>query len=190
MFSSNGTNASRGANSSPPPKGIYVPVPTFFAKPDSPNYDSVSPPLDLSAQSEHSLFLVKGGIKGLVILGSTGEAILVRNHERHDLIKSQRKTLDDAGYTDRPIIAGTASQNIDDTLELIKDSKDAGAEYAMVLGPGYFAPSTSQVGLEKWFVAVADKSMLPVLIYHYPGVSFHQKRLSGGRSGSDSQLAR
>lgn len=118
--------------SSPPPQGIYVPVPTFFAKEGSANYDPVSPPLDLETQSEHSLFLVKGGIKGLVILGSTGEAIFVRNNERHALIKSQRKTLDDAGYKDRPIIAGTATQNIDDTVEMIKDSKDAGAEYAMV----------------------------------------------------------
>jgi hypothetical protein len=118
--------------SSPPPKGIYVPVPTFFAKEGSANYDPISPPLDLETQSEHSLFLVKGGIKGLVILGSTGEAIFVRNSERHALIKSQRKTLDDAGYKDRPIIAGTATQNIDDTVEMIKDSKDAGAEYAMV----------------------------------------------------------
>jgi len=157
--------------SPPPPQGIYVPVPTFFAKEGSANYDPVSPPLDLEAQTEHSLFLVRGGIKGLVILGSTGEAIFVRDSERHELIKSQRKALDENGYKDRPIIAGTASQNIDDTIELVKDSKDAGAEYAMVLGPGYFAPATSQVGIQKWFEAVADRSPIPILIYHYPGVT-------------------
>lgn len=155
---------SRGAQSSPPPQGIYVPVPTFFAKEGSANYDPISPPLDLETQTEHSLFLVRGGIKGLVILGSTGEAIFVRNQERHDLIKSQRKALDDAGYKDRPIIAGTASQNIEDTVELIKDSQAAGAEYAMVLGPGYFAPATSQAGLQKWFEVVADRSPIPILM--------------------------
>lgn len=150
--------------SSPPPQGIYVPVPTFFAGEGSANYDPVSPPLDIKTQSEHSLFLVRGGVKGLVILGSTGEAIFVRNSERHELIASQRKALDDAGFKDRPIIAGTASQNIEDTVELIEDSKKAGAEYAMVLGPGYFAPATSQAGLQKWFEAVADRSSLPVLM--------------------------
>lgn len=155
---------SRGAQSSPPPQGIYVPVPTFFAKEGSANYDPISPPLDLATQTEHSLFLVRGGIKGLVILGSTGEAIFVRDRERHELIKSQRKALDDAGYKDRPIIAGTASQNIEDTVELIKDSQAAGAEYAMVLGPGYFAPATSQAGLQMWFEAVADRSPIPVLM--------------------------
>lgn len=157
------TNGSR-AQASPPPQGIYVPVPTFFAKEGAANYDEVSPPLDLETQSEHSLFLVKGGVKGLVILGSTGEAIFVRNSERHELIKSQRKTLDDAGYKDRPIIAGTATQNIDDTIDMIKDSQAAGAEYAMVLGPAYFAPATSQAGIQKWFEVVADRSPIPILM--------------------------
>lgn len=69
-----------------------------------------------------------------MILGSTGEAIFVRNSERAALISSQRKTLDDAGFKDCPIIAGTATQNIDDTIEMVKESKDAGAEYAMVRG--------------------------------------------------------
>lgn len=163
-MSPNETNSSRGAQASPPPKGIYVPVPTFFASEGSPKYDPVSPPLDLDAQTKHSIFLVKGGIKGLVILGSTGEAVFVRNNERNELIKSQRRALDDAGYKDRPIIAGTATQNIDDTLEMIKESKDAGAAYAMVLGPGYFAPATSQAGIQKWFEAVANKSVLPILM--------------------------
>lgn len=160
-------------SASPPPQGIYVPVPTFFAKEGSANYDPVSPPLDLDTQSAHSLFLVKGGVKGLVILGSTGEAIFVRNSERHELIKSQRKTLDDAGYKDRPIIAGTATQNIDDTVDMIKDSQAAGAEYAMVLGPAYFAPATSQAGLQKWFEVVADRSPIPILMYVFADPKLH-----------------
>ena len=47
---------------------------------------------------------------------------------------------------------------------MIKESKGAGAEYAMVLSPGYFASSTSQTGIQKWFEAVADEAVLPVLM--------------------------
>lgn len=111
-------------------------MPTFFVSEGDATYNATSPPLDLKTQTEHSLFLVKGGIKGLVILGSTGEAIFIRRQERIELIKSQRKALDDAGFKDRPIIAGTATQNIDDTLELLEDSMAAGAAYGMVLSPG------------------------------------------------------
>lgn len=156
---------------SPPPAGIYVPVPTFFAKEGTAAFDPVSPPLDLETQSKHSLFLVKGGIRGLVILGTTGEAVHITNKERNELIRSQRKTLDEAGYKDRPIIAGTATQNIEETLQQIKESKEAGAESVLVLSPGYFATAVNQTGIQKWFEAVADKSVLPIMIYHYPGVT-------------------
>ncbi|KAF2716910.1 aldolase [Polychaeton citri CBS 116435] len=166
-----GTNGTRGAQTSPPPAGIYVPVPTFFAKEGTAAYDAASPPLDLQTQSEHSVFLAKGGVKGLVILGSSGEAVHVRNAERKELIKSQRKALDDAGFQDREIIAGTATQNIDDTIEMIKGDAEAGAKWSMVLTPGYFATATTQLGIQKWFEAVADKAAIPILIYHYPGVT-------------------
>lgn len=158
-------NTSRGPPSSPPAAGIYVPVPTFFAKEGTAAYDPISPPLDLEAQSQHSLFLVKGGIRGLVILGTTGEAVHITSKERNELIKSQRKALDDAGYKDRPIIAGTATQNIEETLQQIKESKEAGAESVLVLSPGYFASAASQTGIQRWFEAVADKAVLPVMMY-------------------------
>ena len=163
MAANGEVNGSKGL-SSPPPQGIYVPVPTFFATEGTSNYNPTSPPLDLETQSRHSLFLVEGGIKGLVILGSTGEAIFITNKERNELIRSQRKALDDAGYKDRPIIAGTATQNIDETIQMVKESKDAGAEYAMVLSPGYFASSTGQIGIQKWFEAVADQAALPIMM--------------------------
>lgn len=160
----NGTNGSHGAQASPPPQGIYVPTPTFFAKEGSAAYDATTPPLDLEAQTEHSLFLVKGGIRGLVILGSTGEAIHLTNKERNELMRSQRKALDDAGYTDRPIIAGTATQNIDETIQMVKESAEAGAKYAMVLSPGYFASAANQNGIQRWFEAVADKAVIPIMM--------------------------
>jgi 2-keto-3-deoxy-L-rhamnonate aldolase len=153
------------SKSSPPPKGIYVPSPTFFAAEGTSSYNATTPPLDLESQTKHSLFLVKGGIRGLVILGSTGEAIHLTNAERTELISSQRKALDENGFKDRPIIAGTATQNVEETITMIKESKEAGAEYAMVLAPGYFAPAASQQGIQKWFEAVADAAALPVMMF-------------------------
>lgn len=140
-------------------------VPTFFAAQSASNYDPVNTPLDLETQTKHSIFLVKGGVRGLVILGSTGEAIHLTNKERNELISSQRKELDNAGYKDRPIIAGTATQNVEETLIQLEDAKKAGAEYGMVLAPGYFASAASQQGIAKWFEAVADKSPIPIMMY-------------------------
>lgn len=143
---------------------LYLQVPTFFVQTSASNYDPINPPLDLETQTKHSLFLVEGGIQGLVILGSTGEAIHLTNAERNELISSQRQELDKAGYKDRPIIAGTATQNIGETLIQLEDAKKAGAEYGMVLAPGYFASAASQQGIVKWFQAVADKSPIPIMV--------------------------
>jgi dihydrodipicolinate synthase/N-acetylneuraminate lyase len=61
-------------------------------------------------QAAHSIHLAKCGIRGLVILGSTGEAVALTNKERSLLLSSVRKELHNAGFKDYPIIAGTATQ--------------------------------------------------------------------------------
>lgn len=163
------------AKSQPPPAGVYVPVPTFFASKSAQNYDPISPPADIDAQVGHSVYLAKAGIRGLVILGSTGEAVHLRADERKHILAGVRKGLDAAGFENYPIIAGTAAQNVEEVVEQLVEAKEAGAGWGLVLVPGYFAGCTAQDGLVKWFTAVADRSPLPVMIYHYPAVSNNVK---------------
>ncbi|KAI4257268.1 MAG: hypothetical protein L6R42_005769 [Xanthoria sp. 1 TBL-2021] len=152
----------------PPPPGIYVPVPTFFSKPDS---EEGIPGLDLVTQTKHGLHLASSGIRGLVLLGSTGEAIAVTNSERKTLLSHLRQEMDKAGRKGYPIIAGTATQGIEDTITQLQISKDAGAQWGLVLAPGFFATCITQEGLKNWYTAIANRSPLPILLYHYPGVS-------------------
>ncbi|KAK5140005.1 hypothetical protein LTR04_003210, partial [Oleoguttula sp. CCFEE 6159] len=159
------------AKSNAPPRGVYVPVPTFFAKKSARNYDEISPPLDLETQARHAIHLAKSGIRGLVILGSTGEAVHVTTAERKEIISRVKHELEKAGYPNYPLIAGTATQNIDETIEMLAAAKEAGAQWGLCLAPAYFATAVSQEGIVKWYNAVANKSPIPVMIYHYPGVS-------------------
>ena len=119
----------------PPPPGVYVPVPTFFVSKKAANYASEAPPLDLETQTKHAIHLAKCGIRGLVVLGSTGEAIAITNRERSELLKHVRRELEAAGYKDYPIIVGTATQGIEDTIQQLKDAKDGGAQWGLVLAP-------------------------------------------------------
>ncbi|KAI4227196.1 MAG: hypothetical protein L6R36_002573 [Xanthoria steineri] len=152
----------------PPPPGIYVPVPTFFSKSES---EDGIPELDVATQTKHALHLASSGIRGLVLLGSTGEAIAVTNSERKTLLSHVRQGMDKAGRKDYPIIAGTATQGIEDTITQLQISKDAGAQWGLVLAPGFFATCITQEGLKNWYTAIANRSPLPILIYHYPAVS-------------------
>ncbi|KAL8826290.1 MAG: hypothetical protein Q9170_007462, partial [Blastenia crenularia] len=145
---------------SPPPPGIYVPVPTFF-KPSPPS-DPI-PPVDLETQVKHALHLASNGIKGLVLLGSTGEAIAITSAERKILIAHVREEMEKAGYKNYPLIAGTATQSIADTVTLLEESKAAGAQWGLVLAPGFFATCVTQQGIAEWYIAVADRSPIPIL---------------------------
>ncbi len=37
--------------------------------------------------------------------------------------------------------------------------------------PGYFGPAVNQENVKEWYTLVADNSPIPILIYHYPGVT-------------------
>ena len=147
-----------------PPPGVWVPVPTFFVSKTSSNYNPYATPLDLETQSNHAIHLAKCGIKGILLLGSTGEAIMIGNEERKALISHIKEQLTKAGFEDYPIMAGTATQGIEDTLLQLRDAKGAGSLWGMVLAPGYFAPAVNQDGLVSWYTAIADRSPMPILV--------------------------
>lgn len=146
----------------PPPEGVYVPVPTFFKSSASP--PSLQAPLDIESQCRHSVYLAQNGIRGLVLLGSTGEAIHLSRVERSDLISGVRRGLSDAGFYEYPIIAGILTNSVDEALEWLGDAKKAGAQWGLVLAPGYFGGAANQDNIREWYTLVADASPLPILM--------------------------
>ncbi|RAL64049.1 hypothetical protein DID88_003237 [Monilinia fructigena] len=140
----------------PPPPGVYVPVPTFFLPRSSPSYSSIASPLDKETQAMHSIHLARSGIKGLVVLGSTGEAVHLSNSERYTVLKGCRDAcLDKEGFGDVGIIAGTASQNIKEVVTQLGEAKRAGSGWG--LG-----------ACTRWFKAVADQSPIPIMVIPLP----------------------
>jgi 2-keto-3-deoxy-L-rhamnonate aldolase len=53
----------------------------------------------------------------------------------------------------------------------LEEASQAGAQWGMVLAPGYFAPLVNQEGVASWYEAIAAQSLIPIMIYHYPGIS-------------------
>ena len=159
-----------------PPKGIFVPSPTFFRALSSPATTSSSTPyqpaVDIETQVSHSIYLARAGITGLVLLGSTGEATHLSAAERSALVSAVRSGLTDAGFPDYPLMAGVlTSGGIEETLQWLEDYAKAGAQWGLVLAPGYFGAAVGQEGLVEWYTAVAERSPIPVLVYNYPGVT-------------------
>lgn len=145
-----------------PPAGVYVPSPTFFLS--ASNSELLQSAVDVDTQKKHSVFLAKAGVTGLVLLGSTGEAIHLTRSERVELVAGVRKGLEDAGFPDYPIMAGVLTNGIDETLEWLHDYAKAGAQWGLVLAPGYFGKAANQENIKQWYTLVANKSPLPILM--------------------------
>ena len=164
-------NRKEFAQARPPANGLYVPVPTFFRDEPGP-----SPSPDLETQAAHALHLLRRGIDGIALLGSTGEAVAIANTERRELVQHVRHSLDQNGFQGRPLLVGTTTQVITEVVAQLQEAESAGADHGLVLAPGFFAPgffapTATQDGLAGWFEAVADASPLPILVYNYPTVS-------------------
>jgi 4-hydroxy-tetrahydrodipicolinate synthase len=106
---------------------------------------------------------IKGGINGLVPMGTTGESPTL-SHEEH--INVIRFVIAEARGR-IPVIAGTGSNSTYEAIELTRRSHDAGADAMLVVAPYYNKPS--QEGLFRHFAAVADTTDRPIILYSIPG---------------------
>jgi len=101
---------------------------------------------------------------GIVVLGSTGEAILLSDHERRDVLKSARE----AAGPNKVLIAGTGIESAIETLRLTEYAAELGYDVAMVRTPHYYKKQMQAANILAFYRTVADRSPLPVIIYNFP----------------------
>ncbi|KAL2061491.1 hypothetical protein VTL71DRAFT_6868 [Oculimacula yallundae] len=127
--------------------------------------------LDLETLRKHVVFLARSGIVGIIALGSNGEAPHLSKEERDEVVREIRSALDEAGFHQIPIVCGTSADSVRGTVELIKNAKDAGADYGLVLPPSYFRGAVTPDLIKRFYTGVADLSPLPIILYSFPAVS-------------------
>ena len=101
---------------------------------------------------------------GIVVLGSTGEAILLSDQERCDVLKSARE----AAAPNKVLIAGTGIESAIETLRLTEYAAELGYDIAMVRTPHYYKKLMPAANILAFYRTVADRSPLPVIIYNFP----------------------
>ncbi len=136
--------------------GIFLPVTTPF-DPTSGNPDLESMAANVHAWCAHP-------IAGLVIGGSTGEAALLDERELLDLIERAARSRADGVA----VIAGTGAESTRATIRRCVEAAAAGADAVLVKPPSYYRARMSPAALRTYFVAVADGSPVPVVLYHVP----------------------
>ena len=99
---------------------------------------------------------------GILLMGSTGEAIMLTAEERKKIID----TVIDEANGKIPVMVGVAAVTTKQTIENAKYAKEAGADAGLIVQPPYIKPKQSS--LYHYFKDIADAVDLPLVIYNNP----------------------
>jgi 4-hydroxy-tetrahydrodipicolinate synthase len=102
------------------------------------------------------------GTSALLPCGTTGEVATLTSDEHRHVVA----IVVEAANGQVPVIAGCGNYSTAHSINMIRAAADVGADAALVIVPYYVKPS--QAGLAAHFLAVADESPLPIIIYNVP----------------------
>ena len=135
-------------------KGIYTPVVTPYDEDFVCNEEALAETIE---------FLIKSGVNGLVIAGSTGEYYAQTMKERIKLMEICKNLI----KSRLPMIAGTGAIRTEDSIEYAKQAKRIGADALLVTTPPYAYPTGREIALHA--LAIDRAADLPIMLYNYPG---------------------
>ncbi|WP_430388827.1 dihydrodipicolinate synthase family protein [Dyella sp. 20L07] len=118
--------------------------------------------VDHAFLADHARTLIDSGCKGIVPLGSLGEAATLSFEEKLAVIRTLVKALDGRA----PVIPGVAALSTDEAVRLAREAKAAGASGLMVLPPYVYSTDWREMGAH--LRAVIAATDLPCMLYNNP----------------------
>jgi dihydrodipicolinate synthase/N-acetylneuraminate lyase len=103
-------------------------------------------------------------VAGLVVLGSTGEAVMLSDEERRDVLRVSAEV----AAAEKVLVAGTGAESVIETLKLTEYAAKLKYDVALVRTPHFYRPQMKPEALLAFYRTVADRSPLPVLLYTVP----------------------
>lgn len=137
-----------------PLEGIYVALTTPF----------VGEEISTARMRENVRRLNGTGIGGFLVLGSTGESVSLSDDESLALVEAVLE----AAAPDKKILVGTARESTRETIAFANRLPGRGIAAALVRPPCYFKSKMTPEALRAHYMAVAEGSRLPVLLYNIP----------------------
>jgi 4-hydroxy-2-oxoglutarate aldolase len=142
--------------SGPDLSGVLIPVVTPFREEGG--------DLDLPGFRRNLSRWVTEGIRGAVIGGSTGEAVLLDEEERLELLEAAR----DLVPSELLVVAGTGAESTRATLRRTREAAERGVDAVLVQPPAFYRGAMTPGVLRDHYRRIADEGPLPVIIYQVP----------------------
>jgi 4-hydroxy-tetrahydrodipicolinate synthase len=137
-------------------RGILPPIVTPLSGRDT---------LDMGGLERLIEHLVIGGVHGLFVLGTTGEAPSLSHRLRREMVASTIRFV--AGRV--PVLVGITDTSFIESVELARFAADQGAR-AVVTAPPYYHPA-GQPELVEFLEDLAAELSLPLFLYNIPSLT-------------------
>jgi 4-hydroxy-2-oxoglutarate aldolase len=142
-------------------EGVFAAIPTPFRPDGRPHWH------DMERSVER---YCRAPLAGLVVLGSTGEAVMLNDEETREALRVAR----DAASDDRVLIAGVGHESLLETLKRIEHAASLDYDLALVRTPHFYRPQLRPPELLNYYRMVADSSALPILLYNIPAYTAYE----------------
>jgi 4-hydroxy-2-oxoglutarate aldolase len=139
-------------------RGVLLPFPTPFDRDEK---------VDATALRTNIKRWNQTGVKGYVALGSTGERVHLEEHECLEVIEAAREAVPKS----MAFIVGAGQQSTRATVAEVGRFADAGADAVLVITPHFYRGAMTQDVLMGHYLAVADASPVPVILYSMPDLT-------------------
>jgi len=103
-------------------------------------------------------------VNGYLVLGSTGESVSLTDEESLELVR----TVIEEAAPDKKILVGTARESTKATIDFTESLPVRGVSAVLVRPPSYFKSKMTHEALKAHYMAVAEASRYPVLVYNMP----------------------
>ncbi len=137
-------------------EGVFAPISTPFAPDEEVDYEALEFNLDFYARSE---------ILGYLALGSNGENKSLTEDEKLRVLETTVRHK----APRQVVMAGATYDAQRDTERFFQHAAALGADFGLVLSPGYFRRQMTEEVLYRYFSSVAEASPIPILLYNAPG---------------------
>ena len=107
-------------------------------------------------------YQINAGTAAIVACGTTGEPATMNVEERELVIRTVCKAVNGR----IPVVAGTGTNNTQAVIDAAKRYEAYGCAAQLVVTPYY--NKTNKEGLYRHFIAVAENTALPIIIYNVP----------------------
>lgn len=107
---------------------------------------------------------------GIVVLGSTGEAVMLSDDESREILKTSAS----AAAPEKVLLAGVGRESLNETLRLAEYAAEHQFDAVLVRTPHYYASQYGSAGMLTYYRTLADRSPLPVVLYSIPKFTHYE----------------